>query len=222
MVKTIYIVRHGFRADWVDEPFVYHTGLNYDPPLAKKGVQQVEELVSYLVKNNVKIDKLFSSPFYRTMETASIIAQHPEVNLPILAEHGLSEWYGRGRDFLPQPATLEVLHTFFPRLDVSYSAITRPTKARETIEECHDRLEYTLDSLIASNSDIDTIVLVCHGASTIAAARAVLKDREAEIKVAACSLTKLTLQPDNTWRMDMNGNTEYLSTGEEKVWDFDM
>ncbi|KAK9711806.1 C6 zinc cluster transcription factor-like protein [Basidiobolus ranarum] len=222
MVKAIYIVRHGFRADWVDEPFVYHTGLNYDPPLAKKGVKQVEELVDYMVKNNIKVDKIFASPFYRTMETANIIAEHPQVSLPIQAEHGLSEWYGRGRDFLPQPATLEVLHSFFPRLDTSYSAITRPTKVRETIEECHDRLELTIDSLIQNNLDIDTILLVCHGASTIAAARAVLKDREVEIKVAACSLTKVSLQSDNTWKLEINGSTEYLSTGEERVWNFEM
>lgn len=45
------------------------TGIPTDPPLTSKGVQQSKELAEYLSSIEPPIDVIYSSPFYRCLQT---------------------------------------------------------------------------------------------------------------------------------------------------------
>ena len=45
------------------------TGIPTDPPLTSKGVQQSKELAEYLCSVEPPIDRIYSSPFYRCLQT---------------------------------------------------------------------------------------------------------------------------------------------------------
>jgi transcription factor C subunit 7 len=45
------------------------TGIPTDPPLTSKGVQQSKELADYLSSIEPPIDVIYSSPFYRCLQT---------------------------------------------------------------------------------------------------------------------------------------------------------
>jgi transcription factor C subunit 7 len=45
------------------------TGIPTDPPLVAHGVNQAEELADYLTRLDPPIDQIYSSPFYRCLQT---------------------------------------------------------------------------------------------------------------------------------------------------------
>lgn len=45
------------------------TGIPTDPPLTSKGVDQSKELAAYLCTIQPPIDRVYSSPFYRCLQT---------------------------------------------------------------------------------------------------------------------------------------------------------
>lgn len=45
------------------------TGIPTDPPLTSKGVQQSKELAKYLSSLEPPVDVIYSSPFYRCLQT---------------------------------------------------------------------------------------------------------------------------------------------------------
>lgn len=45
------------------------TGIPTDPPLTAKGVEQSRELAEYLAQVDPPIDRIYSSPFYRCLQT---------------------------------------------------------------------------------------------------------------------------------------------------------
>jgi broad specificity phosphatase PhoE len=79
MDDVIWIVRHGEREDvahlhsWIsrDEDSKYQHLPDDDPPLSTRGRQQSTEVGHYL--RNMSIAHIFSSPFDRCVETASLI-----------------------------------------------------------------------------------------------------------------------------------------------------
>jgi transcription factor C subunit 7 len=45
------------------------TGIPTDPPLTSKGVDQSKELAQYLAKIDPPVERIYSSPFYRCLQT---------------------------------------------------------------------------------------------------------------------------------------------------------
>ncbi|KAG9290151.1 hypothetical protein G9A89_010457 [Geosiphon pyriformis] len=216
-------VKHGHRADWItpdDEDVVYPTGLNWDPPLSRHGCEQAKELAQYFVDNNIKIDRIFSSPYFRTLQTANAVAE--ALDIDICVEDGLSEWYGLHRIFIPSAAPISELELFFPRINTSHTSLVQHPSVSETIQDIHGRLSTTMRKLIAL-SDVDpkinTVLIVTHAASLIAGVRAVLEERYASIGSATCSLTEL-IRRNEKWVMLRNGDTSFMSSGQEKNWTF--
>ncbi|OWT36104.1 transcription factor C subunit 7 [Cryptococcus neoformans] len=81
MLKYIYVCRHGFRSNWVDPSIKSGpTGMNRDPPLAAHGLDQAESLATFLSSPSSTSpypipEIVFSSPFYRCIQTALPTAQ---------------------------------------------------------------------------------------------------------------------------------------------------
>lgn len=226
-MKTVYITRHGTRADHLTHiPTPSRTGLYYDPPLAKEGISQSKLLADYL-SENAHINYIFSSPFYRTLETASEIAK--TLNLKIEVENGLSDWYGNSPNyahFIPKPAVIDSLIEYFPYIDKNYKAQVEIQTIAEPKEEMYDRINKTIGYLFdkfSKKGEDQEFLFVCHAASAIMVARNLLKDKSAFIRCGVCSLIKLTQKDDDSdWVLEENGITNYLSPvgGEKFVWIF--
>ncbi|RPB06212.1 phosphoglycerate mutase-like protein [Choiromyces venosus 120613-1] len=202
MLDTIYVTRHGFRSNWVTDNLGSYsamitspTGIPSDPPLAAHGAEQAKELMAHLVKLDPKVDRIYSSPFYRCLETINPTAE--ALDLGILADNGVGEWYGVARFNHPSPASPELLHTFFPRVSLNHVPTIIPSTKGETIAQIHDRTAYALARIIA---DIDrgwaeegsgpkAIIICSHAATNIAAGRALVGDENFDVKTGTCSLS---------------------------------
>ncbi|GAB0136688.1 hypothetical protein EsDP_00004981 [Epichloe bromicola] len=76
VLEKIYVVRHGFRSSWSVDPKtgVYSgvpspTGIQGDPALTSYGIDQSKEMGRHLMTLDPKVDKVYSSPFYRCLQT---------------------------------------------------------------------------------------------------------------------------------------------------------
>lgn len=85
-LKEIWVARHGFREDWVNDNPPLHTNLRNDPPLSNFGRQQSQELATFL--KDKSIDRIYSSPFYRVLETIYPLAQ--ECNTPLFIDNAMA------------------------------------------------------------------------------------------------------------------------------------
>ncbi|AMD19700.1 HCL451Wp [Eremothecium sinecaudum] len=240
-VKTIYIVRHGYRSNWLPEPYPQPpTGVNSDFPLAEHGLEQAKELAHYILSIGTQPEVLFSSPFFRCLQTSEPIADVLE--LPIYLERGIGEWYKPDREVIPEPASFEVLHNFFPgKLKDDWESTVIPSNSGETEEDIFERCKAFWPSFVSRVEErfpnVEHIMLVTHAATKIALGMNLLgftnvRDSIDEdgtiIRSGACSLDKYELLGDDPdipfdrrlWKMTMNGNTEFLSQGEEMCWDF--
>ncbi|PQE13142.1 phosphoglycerate mutase protein [Rutstroemia sp. NJR-2017a BBW] len=186
-LTTIYLTRHGFRSNWVVDPATgtyssnipTPTGIPSDPALAGYGEAQARELGEHLSKVDPPIERIYSSPFYRCIQTISPLLPHlsdktsDPPNLKIRGENGLGEWYGLARFDHPSPASPELLHSFFPAYDKDYVPKIRPSVNGESIEDLHDRTAYALHRVIeeADKEGVKAIVICTHAATLIAIGR---------------------------------------------------
>ncbi|KWU42580.1 hypothetical protein RHOSPDRAFT_10630, partial [Rhodotorula sp. JG-1b] len=113
------------------------TGIPRDPPLSKHGVDQAHELAQFL-KDDLGIT---NSPLYRCVQTATPVAE--ALDLPILIEPGLAEWYLPVRRGLhPAPATPSLLQKHFPRVSTDPAAwepLLTPPRVGESMRAIHHR-----------------------------------------------------------------------------------
>ncbi|EPE36186.1 Phosphoglycerate mutase-like protein [Glarea lozoyensis ATCC 20868] len=187
-LEVIYVTRHGFRSNWVVEPktgtystsIPSPTGIASDPALAGYGVEQSHELSTHLQTLSPPIERFYTSPFYRCIQTISPAveaiaktASDPET-CKIRGENGVGEWYGMARFDHPSPATPGVLKKLFERYDESYEAEIKPSVNGETIDELHDRTAYALHRLIekSDREGVKAILICTHAATLIAIGRA--------------------------------------------------
>ncbi|KAK3070846.1 C6 zinc cluster transcription factor-like protein [Teratosphaeriaceae sp. CCFEE 6253] len=214
MLEVIYVVRHGFRSNWVvdAETGTYSsnirspTGIPSDPALASYGTQQAKQLATHLLQLDPPVDLIYSSPFYRCLQTLApftdaIVAQKGDGKVKVITEPGVGEFYGKARFDHPSPASLEVLHTHFSHLQAERETIIVPSTKGETIPQLHDRLAYTLSHMIA-RADADLAgprsLLICtHAASMICIGRALTgrmpeEEGEEDFRCGTCSFSKFT------------------------------
>ncbi|KAG5927534.1 hypothetical protein E4U53_002852 [Claviceps sorghi] len=76
VLERIYVVRHGFRSSWSVDPktglysgMPSATGIQGDPALTSYGVDQSREMGAHLMTLDPRVDKVYSSPFYRCLQT---------------------------------------------------------------------------------------------------------------------------------------------------------
>lgn len=188
-LEVIYVTRHGFRSNWVVDSKTgqYHssiptpTGIASDPALAGKGVEQAQELASHLSTLSPPIEQLYSSPFYRCIQTLvptfkalSSKASNPERH-KIRGENGVGEWYGTARFDHPSPADPPLLKKLFGEsYDEFYKPNIKPSVNGESVGDLHDRTAYALHKIIeqSDREGVKAIVICTHAATLIAIGRA--------------------------------------------------
>lgn len=205
---------HQFRSNWVVDPVTgtytsnlpTPTGIASDPSLAAHGVNQSKELASHISTLDPPVDVIYSSPFYRCLQTlapsvSALNTSRPDDSkLRIHVENGLGEFYGLARFDHPSPATLEILHTHFPdALQADHEPAIRPSVNGESLDTIHDRIAYCLHRVIAA-LDKDPkgpkALLICtHAASMICIGRALTGNMpeefgEEDFRCFTCSLSK--------------------------------
>lgn len=248
VIKTIYIARHGYRSNWLAKgPYpLPPTGIDSDVPLADHGIHQAKELAHYILSLENQPELLFSSPFYRCIQTSEPIADILE--LPIIVERGIGEWYRPDRPVIPVAASQDVLENFFPnKLDPKWESQVIPSSKGETEQDLFKRCgkfwPLFIEQVERQYPNVETIMLVTHAAAKAALGmnllgfanwREPLDEDGTIIRSGSCSLDKYELDINSTyraeedevpfngrkWRMTMNGNVEFLSKGEEMNWDY--
>ncbi|KAI5926590.1 histidine phosphatase superfamily [Camillea tinctor] len=201
-LEFIYVTRHGFRSPWGVDPatgnytaFVRSpTGLPTDPPLTSHGVEQASELAQHLLKLDPPIEQVYSSPYYRCLQTiqpfVSLRRSSTQVydqssppgseqdSFRIRCEKGLSEWYGLAHFTHPTAAPLDELQTFFPEVDANYVSGLAPPRNGELIPELYERVAACIQAIIErSDREGKKAILVCSHAAVIIALGRVLTGR---------------------------------------------
>ncbi|OQN96196.1 hypothetical protein B0A48_17703 [Cryoendolithus antarcticus] len=233
VLQTIYIVRHGlfnqFRSNWVVDPATGEysatvkspTNIPSDPALASYGVSQATQLGSHLASVSPKVDVIYSSPFYRCIQTlvpfTDSLASAGKVTVHV--EPGLGEFYGLARFDHPSPASIEVLNEHFKHLHAEKDPIIVPSSKGESIPGLHDRVAYCLHELIA-RLDRDpagpkTLLICTHAAGMICMGRALTgrmpnDEGEEDFKCFTCAFSKFTRKESaseeskevESWRAD--------------------
>ena len=237
-LKTIYIARHGFRANWLPPPHPSNpTGIDSDHPLADHGIDQAKQLASYLESfpESERPQFILTSPFFRCVQTSEPIAE--ALSVPMVLERAVGEWYQKGRGVIPEPGNYELLGKFFSHL--SEESLWKrdglgiiPNSIGETAEEIVARCQKFWKSFVPifekKFPHVERILIVGHAASKIAlgmtlmgysSVHSPIDDKNTLLKAGACSLDKYDLEAGK-WIIKMNGNCDFLSDGEEMDWNF--
>ena len=113
-MQTLCLVRHAHRLDFI-EPEWFDTAIyRYDPPLSPQGFDRASILADEL--SQVPIDRLFSSPFLRSIQTLDPLARL--LDLPIQLEWGLCEWLCQDWSTeLPQTTPVKDLVKLYPNIN---------------------------------------------------------------------------------------------------------
>ncbi|KAG8426698.1 C6 zinc cluster transcription factor-like protein [Metarhizium acridum] len=173
------------------------TGIQGDPALTSYGIDQAKELGRHLGTLNPAVEKVYSSPFYRCLQTmvpfmdlqreklGAQNGQRPRVPAgesdetakslltgtvvtKMLPEHGIREWFGSAPFDHPEPAAPGVLKAMFPSYDESYTSAARPSSKGEILEQLQQRITKALRGIIQQCDDDGTrAIVLCSHAAVI-------------------------------------------------------
>jgi transcription factor C subunit 7 len=175
------------------------TGIPADPVLTAHGVKQSQELAEKLSSIQPPVDVIYSSPYYRCLQTITPAAKklfaqdkaggkirvengfrfvhihnYMLLSFPRLTPPRKSEFYGNAHFAHPSPAPLsELAEDHFPDLlDQSYAPTLVPDVYGETILNLHDRLAYVIHRVITecdAQPDGPKTLLICTHAACMIA-----------------------------------------------------
>lgn len=156
---NIYLMRHG-------ETFWNAKGLiqgSADIELTKYGVELAEKTRDGFVKDNVKFDKIFTSPLIRAVKTAEIINQCQNVEIikdERIREMHFGDYEGKHLDTLAD-------HDMNVRYCFTIPSKFVPTGDGETFEQVYARmLDFFEQEVFPLEGKCENILIVCHGALT--------------------------------------------------------
>lgn len=236
-LETIYILRHGFRLNWVTTNWKSVTGLPRDPPLAAFGEAQANEVADYFLSlpEDQRPTAIFSSPYYRCLQTSKPTAA--ALGLPIYAEHGIAEWYSPvepGTGLHPRPSSASSLKAHFPEIDDSWSSLWYCSRKGEDVDALHDRIAGFLTVFVPEaqrrfSGAHKRILLVSHAATVIALARELVGERSLSFRAACCSLTVLDRKVGDAaqpavvggWTARVLSDGSHLKDGAQRDWGFE-
>ncbi|KAF2871723.1 phosphoglycerate mutase family protein [Massariosphaeria phaeospora] len=241
MIEVVYVIRHAFRANWVVNPHTGEytastatpTGIPTDPPLAAHGVAQSVELANYLCRLEPPIDRIYSSPFSRCLQTlkpaTDRLFAEGKAGGKIRIDRGIGEFFGRANFEHPTPPGLDLLNPLFEHLDQNYESRYIPASRGESLLELHERVKDAMTAIVAALDDDSgqpKALLICtHAATMIAIGRALTgcmpsSLEEDDFQCYTASLSKFKrrrLEPTNhvlgEWDCVLNSETSYLSGG---------
>ena len=205
MVNKIYFVRHGSRIDNEDPTWEEDAERPHDPPLTGEGFQQAA--AAGMALKGKSIGHLFSSPFYRTLQTADVIAEI--LDLPVRVEPGFSEWMNKEwYSSKPQILSKEEREEEFSRIDTHYNPLLYPEfpELKEN-RDMFNRIRKVLEKVIATCED--AILVVGHGATLGQMAR-VLTGTAGNINLDVCAINLFVMESGD-WQLAL-ASSDHLET----------
>ncbi len=205
MSQRIWVVRHGNREDFQNPGWAKSAPRPFDPALSADGETQAKEVGLSLQGEH--IDSVIASPFLRTIQTASHIAD--ALDLAVSLEPGIGEILPNVQS-TPDLLTVDERRQRFPRIDEGYIAVDG-FPYPETSEEGHKRAALAARTLTDRFPD-KNLVMVTHGAPVVGIVRGLTghKDR---ITVPLCCI--FTLQRNGSgWDVKQLSETSHLSNQE--------
>ncbi len=160
--NTLYFVRHGEAEHNIEH--ITNTDTDSKSDLTTKGKEQAQQVAEKL--KNFPVTRIISSPFARTEQTASIIAE--ALNKELTFDERLREFR------VPNNTSLDEINQFFSQAEDLHSAKMAPDN--ENLKEVQTRLEAFLDHL-GNEYQNEHIVCVTHGA-VIGLAQAYFEEQE--------------------------------------------
>ncbi len=205
MCQRIWIIRHGNREDFQNPGWAKTAQRPYDPALSADGETQAQEVGHSL--RDEPINCIFASPFLRTIQTASHIADM--LDLPVFLEPGIGEILPNVLgmpDLLPE----EERALRFPRVDKDYRAVGKLCYPEKS-EDGHTRAADTAHALTARFPE-QNLLMVTHGAPVVGIVRGLTGLTE-NLSVPLCCI--FTLQRDESgWHVVQRSAISHLSNQE--------
>jgi broad specificity phosphatase PhoE len=165
-MQTLWLVRHGHRLDFIQPEWFDTAVYPYDPPLSSEGLDRAISLAEEF--RQVRIDRIYTSPFLRTIQTADPLARL--LQLPIRLEWGLCEWLCQyWTSGFPETSPAEDLMQCYPNIDVNYQSLVMPCYP-ETAEELDARIINIAYKLMQGNCE--NILAIAHKGSVLGIAAA--------------------------------------------------
>ncbi len=202
MTQTIWIVRHGNREDFLDRTWSQTAERPHDPGLSPDGEEQARELGLSL--RDQSVDRIYASPFLRTIQTASHIAD--ALDLPVRLEPGLGEVL----PYLAEPPLLlpeQERHQRFQRIDAAYEFLFTPSYP-EPEEAAHRRAAETVQRIADQHPD-ENILFVTHASPVVGIVRRLTSTQD-RIRVPLCCLFTLARTEDG-WQLVQEADVTHLS-----------
>ncbi|KFB52780.1 AGAP002463-PA-like protein [Anopheles sinensis] len=192
--RKVYLMRHGERIDftfgtWV--PYCFDEAGNYvrkdlnmpktlpvriptlwqrDSPLTNVGRYQARLVGEGLKDAGVQIDRVYSSPSFRCIQTATSVLEGLglKASLPIHVEPGLFEWLAWYQDGFPEWLSTEELLAADYNIAPDYAPLTTVDKLKECFLEKLDEF-YNRNSAIAEHiiKSTDGNILIVGHATTL-------------------------------------------------------
>lgn len=144
---------------------------------------QSYDLAEHLLGVDPPIEQVYSSPYYRCLQTISPFISKRNSSLSedavpgsrarIRVESGLSEWYGRAHFEHPTSAPLSDLNVLFEDLDANYVSSPAPHARGESIPQLYDRVASCIQAIIerCDQEGKKSVLLCTHAAVVIALGR---------------------------------------------------
>ena len=160
-MQTIWLVRHAHRLDFV-QPEWFDTAIYpYDPPLSAQGFDRALELATAF--SGVEIERIYTSPFLRTIQTADPLARF--LQLPMQLEWGLCEWLCQDwTTELPKTTPIDELLQCYPNINDCYQSLLVPCYP-ETTDALKIRTNNIAQKL--SQDNCEQMVAIAHKGSVL-------------------------------------------------------
>ena len=196
---AVWIARHGNRADFADPTWPATAARPHDHELSPDGVAHARELGRRLAGTGIR--HIFASPFLRTVETASYVAD--ALDLSIKVEHGVCEWLNPA--WFPGAScwlSTADLAARFPRVDISYRSRVEPTFPElDEGRDCWPRAASTA-RLLAAEFAVDHLV-VSHASPMMGIVYGLVNDSP-QLNCGLCSVAKVVWN-GKAWELALNG-----------------
>jgi broad specificity phosphatase PhoE len=200
--RTIWLVRHGARADYVNGEWTRWEENPHDPPLSPLGQSQAIELAKFLERQ--EIHHIFVSPYLRTLQTVWPTARAK--NLAIKVENGLGECLWNISEF-PPLLSPEARERLFPLIDPVYTSWLPAWPSPETEEDSHQRGAAVAQALASRHAG--NLLLLGHGVTVLGGVRGLVGDHQ-PLRTAFTAVSCVE-RNGLGWALSRNGDTSHLS-----------
>ena len=152
-MSKYYFIRHG-EADFSEANTKIYQGWGFNmQPLSKKGIEQIKEAAKDERIQNAQI--IVSSPYGRTMHTASILAK--ELGLDVVVESELHEWVADEEyKYLSDEDAMNSFEEFSKNRGIK-------NENRRYAWETADSIAKRTKAVLKKYKDYDEVIIVCHG-----------------------------------------------------------